>query len=113
MIGRPVVARLPKFMSTASYPVTILGTGSSVPTRVVTNEELSKSVETSHEWIISRTGIRERRVASQDETTSEMGARASSAAIAASGIAASDIDAVIACTMTADMAFPSAACLIQ
>jgi len=100
-------------MSTASYPVTILGTGSSVPTRVVTNEELSKSVETSHEWIISRTGIRERRVASQDETTSEMGARASSAAIAASGIAASDIDAVIACTMTADMAFPSAACLIQ
>ncbi len=100
-------------MSTASYPVTILGTGSSVPLRVVSNEELSRTVDTSDEWIVSRTGIRERRIAQDDETTSEMGARACAAAIAAAGLAPRDIDAVIACTMTPDMPFPSTACLIQ
>ncbi|MGH8020450.1 MAG: beta-ketoacyl-ACP synthase III [Opitutaceae bacterium] len=100
-------------MSTASYPVTILGTGSSVPARIVSNEELSRTVATSDEWIASRTGIRERRIAQDDETTSEMGARAAAAAIAASGITTQDIDAVLACTMTPDMPFPSTACLIQ
>jgi 3-oxoacyl-[acyl-carrier-protein] synthase-3 len=100
-------------MSTASHPVTILGTGSSVPARVVTNEELSRTVDTSHEWIYSRTGITERRIAGADESASEMGARAGRAAIEAAGLAPTDIDAVIACTMTPDMPFPSTACLIQ
>lgn len=100
-------------MSTASHPVTILGTGSSVPTRIVTNDELSAKVNTSDEWIRSRTGIRERRIAGDGESASEMGARAAAAAIDAAQLARSEIDAVVVCTMSADLPFPSTACLIQ
>ncbi len=100
-------------MSTAGFPVTILGTGSHAPANVVTNEALSRSVDTSDEWILSRTGIRERRIALPDEQTSDLAARAGAAAIASAGLSPDDIDAVIVCTMTGDLPFPATACLVQ
>ncbi|MBW7957029.1 MAG: ketoacyl-ACP synthase III [Deltaproteobacteria bacterium] len=90
----------------------IMGTGSYVPEKVLTNRELEGMVETSDEWISTRTGIRERRIAA-GETASEMAAKAAKAALKAAGLAAKDIDLVVVGTVTAEMAFPSVACLIQ
>ena len=100
-------------MSSAPRPVIITGTGSFAPNRVLTNDDLSKLVDTSDEWIFSRTGIRERRIASERETASTMGAEAGRAAIESAGLDISEIDIVIAATITPDMPFPSTACLIQ
>ena len=91
----------------------ILGTGSYAPERVVTNEELSKTVETSDEWIHTRSGIRERRIAGPGETTSDMGAAAARRALEAAGLTAADIDLLVVATVTPDLVMPAAACLIQ
>ena len=93
--------------------VSIIGTGSYVPERVLTNEELAKSVATSDEWITSRTGIKERRLAAEGECTSDLAAKAGLAAMENSGITAEDIDLIIVATVTPDMFFPSTACFVQ
>ena len=91
----------------------IAGTGSYLPEKVVTNDDLAKVVDTSDEWIHSRTGIRERRVAAEGQTTSDLGYQAALKAIEAAGIDASEIDLIVVGTTTPDVVFPSVACLIQ
>ncbi|MEX1117493.1 MAG: beta-ketoacyl-ACP synthase III [Terrimicrobiaceae bacterium] len=93
--------------------VSIVGTGSYVPERVLTNAELEKSVDTTEEWIVTRTGIRERRIAADDEFTSHMGAKAGRRALDQSGITAAEVDLIIVATVTPDTFFPSTACHIQ
>lgn len=90
----------------------VIGTGSHVPEKVLTNRDLEGMVETSDEWISARTGIRERRIA-VGETASQMAAKAARAALKSAGVAAGDIDLVVVGTVTAEMAFPSVACLVQ
>ena len=91
----------------------IIGTGSYAPDRVMTNADLEKLVETSDEWIHSRTGIRERRIAGPEMPTSEMAARAALAAMENAGITAGEIDMIICATVTPDMFFPNTACFVQ
>jgi 3-oxoacyl-[acyl-carrier-protein] synthase-3 len=91
----------------------ILGTGSYLPPNLVSNTKLAERVDTSDEWIVSRTGIQARHLASPDEKTSDLALRAAEAAIAASGIDRLDIDLIIVATTTPDMVFPSTACLLQ
>jgi 3-oxoacyl-[acyl-carrier-protein] synthase-3 len=93
--------------------VSIIGTGSYLPEKILTNEDLSKLVDTSDEWITSRTGIKERRVAAKDEQTSDMGAKAALQAIEQAGIAPTDIDLILVATATPDMLFPATACFVQ
>lgn len=92
--------------------VEILGTGKALPGNKVTNEDLAQIVDTSDEWIQQRTGIRERRI-SLEENTSDLAARAASQAISRSGIKSEDIDLIIVSTMTPDSNMPSTACLVQ
>jgi len=94
-------------------PSRIAGTGRYLPARVLTNEELARRVDTSDEWIRTRTGIRQRHIAAADQTTSDMALHASHAALAAAGIAPADVDVVIVATTTPDMVFPSTACILQ
>ncbi len=89
------------------------GIGSYVPSQVVDNEALSKKVDTSDEWIRSRTGIKQRRIATDKESTSDLAFNAAQNALKDAGLKANDIDLVIVATITPDMAFPSTACLIQ
>jgi 3-oxoacyl-[acyl-carrier-protein] synthase-3 len=91
----------------------IAATGAYLPSRVLTNAELEKMVETSNEWILSRTGIKERRIAAADEFTSDMGARAAEEALRQGGIDPKSIDLIIVATCTPDTTFPSTACHIQ
>ncbi len=84
-----------------------------VPDRVLTNAELSQRLDTSDDWIVTRTGIRERRIGAPGETTSMMGAHAVRRLMAARGLRPEDIDAIIVATVTPDMLFPATACLIQ
>ena len=91
----------------------IISVGSYVPDRVLTNAELEKMVDTSDEWIISRTGIKERRIAADDEFTSDMAARAAMRAMQNGGVTADQIDLIIVATITPDMPFPATACLVQ
>ena len=91
----------------------IIGTGSYLPRNVVTNADLAQRMDTSDEWIRSRTGIRQRYLAEEGETSSSLALEASRAAIASAGIAASDIDLIILATSTPDYIFPSSACLLQ
>ena len=91
----------------------IVGVGSYVPSRILTNVDLEKMVETSNEWIITRTGIRERHIAAENEFTSDMGAKAAQQALNHAGISAEQIDLIITCTITPDMPFPATSCLIQ
>ncbi|MGI9089035.1 MAG: beta-ketoacyl-ACP synthase III [Chthoniobacterales bacterium] len=93
--------------------VSIVGTGSYVPDRVLTNEDLSKIVETNDEWITSRTGIKERRIAAKDEYTSDMAARAALKAMEQAKITADEIDLILVATATPDMIFPATACFVQ
>jgi 3-oxoacyl-[acyl-carrier-protein] synthase-3 len=93
--------------------VSIIGTGSYVPERVMTNAELEKMVDTSDEWITSRTGIKERRIAADDEYTSDLAAKAGLAALENAGITAEEVDLIIVATVTPDMYFPSTACFVQ
>ena len=91
----------------------ILGTGGYLPVRRVSNEDLSKIVDTSDEWITSRTGIKARHIAAQDEQTSDLAVKAAQAALADAGIDAADIDLIIVATSTPDMTFPATACIVQ
>lgn len=91
----------------------IIGTGSYVPERVLTNSDLEKMVETTDEWIFTRTGIKERRLAGETEFTSDMGIQASKRALEFAGLPAEEIDFIIVATLTPDYVFPSTACLIQ
>jgi 3-oxoacyl-[acyl-carrier-protein] synthase III len=91
----------------------ITALGCHVPPRVLTNADLEKMVETTDEWIMQRVGIRERHVAAPDIATSDMAIEAARVALESRGIAANEIDAIIVCTVTPDMFFPSTACLVQ
>src|SRR5471030_1701485 len=91
----------------------IIATGAYLPSRILTNKDLEHMVETTDEWIMSRTGIRERRIAADDEFTSDMGAKAALQALELGGINPQDIDLIIVATCTADTVFPSTACYIQ
>lgn len=91
----------------------ILGLGSYVPEKVVNNKDLEQLVDTSDEWIVTRTGIRERRVAGEGEATSDLATKAAARALADAGIGAEEIDLIIVATVTPDMPFPSTACLVQ
>jgi 3-oxoacyl-[acyl-carrier-protein] synthase III len=91
----------------------IAGTGSYLPERVLTNDDLSKIVDTSDEWIASRTGIRQRHIAAEGETAGDMGYHAAVRAMEAAGVEASEIDLIVVGTTTPDLIFPSTACLIQ
>src|SRR4051812_14416116 len=91
----------------------ITGTGSRLPDRVVTNKELESRVETSDEWIVSRTGIRQRHIAAEGEFTSDLALSAARKALEAAGRSAADIDLIVLATSTPDMVFPSSACLLQ
>ncbi|MEO8333068.1 MAG: beta-ketoacyl-ACP synthase III [Gallionella sp.] len=91
----------------------IIGTGSYLPAKTLTNYDLEKIVETTHDWIVSRSGIHERHIAADNEMTSDLALQASLRAIAAAGIEADDIDLVIVATTTPDHIFPSTACILQ
>jgi len=91
----------------------IIGTGSYLPERVVTNSELEVRIDTSDEWIVSRTGIEARHVASEGEMTSDLALHASRRAMDAANLTAGDIDLIVVATTTPDMVFPSTACILQ
>ena len=93
--------------------VGIIGLGSYVPENVVTNTDLEAKVDTNDQWIVDRTGIRERRIADPQMATSDMSARAAARALQDAGLTAADIDLIIVATATPDMAFPSTACIVQ
>jgi 3-oxoacyl-[acyl-carrier-protein] synthase-3 len=93
--------------------VGIIGVGSYVPEKVLTNFDLEKMVETSDEWIVSRTGIKERRIAADHEASSDLAVRAGERALDDAGLKAEDIDLIIVATITPDMTFPATACLVQ
>jgi 3-oxoacyl-[acyl-carrier-protein] synthase III len=87
--------------------------GTYVPPRLLTNEDLEKMVETSHEWIMERTGIRERHIVDQGTATSDLAVEAAKQALEQRGISAHDLEAILVATVTPDMFFPSTACLVQ
>jgi 3-oxoacyl-[acyl-carrier-protein] synthase III len=91
----------------------ITGVGSYVPAKVLTNADLEKMVDTSDEWITSRTGIKERRVAAKNEFTSDMAVKAAQRAMKMAGVTAEQLDLIIVATITPDMPFPATACLVQ
>ncbi|HYF51955.1 MAG TPA: beta-ketoacyl-ACP synthase III, partial [Planctomycetota bacterium] len=91
----------------------IYGTGAYTPQKVLTNDDFAKTLDTSDEWITTRTGIKERRIASPEEATSDLCLKASQAAIENAGIKAADLDMIIIGTVSPDFPFPSAACVLQ
>ena len=91
----------------------IAGTGRYLPARIITNDELASTVETSDEWIRTRTGIAQRHIAADEEQTSDLALGASLPALEAAGLKASDVDLIIVATTTPDMIFPSTACILQ
>ncbi|MDT3426367.1 3-oxoacyl-[acyl-carrier-protein] synthase-3 [Paenibacillus forsythiae] len=94
-------------------PVGIIGTGKYVPEKILTNSDLEKIVETNDEWIVSRTGIRERHIAAPDEATSDLAYEASIRALASAGLKPEELDLIIVATITPDTIFPSTACVLQ
>ncbi|MBI3986372.1 MAG: ketoacyl-ACP synthase III [Lentisphaerae bacterium] len=99
--------------TSAGQPVGIAGIGAYVPERILTNAELSAMVDTSDEWITTRTGIRERHIARPDQAASDLGAIAATRALESAGVKAEDVDLIVVPTITPDMVFPSTACFIQ
>jgi 3-oxoacyl-[acyl-carrier-protein] synthase III len=99
--------------SSSAIEVCIAGTGSYVPERILTNQELAIMVDTSDEWIVTRTGIRERRIAAADEFTSHMGAHAARRALEQAGMTADELELIIVATITPDTPTPATACHIQ
>lgn len=95
------------------YDVGIVGMGSYVPDRILTNYDLEKMVDTSDEWIVSRTGIKERRICQKDQATSDLAVVAARRALANAGLTPQDIDLIIVATISPDMLFPSTSCLVQ
>ncbi len=102
-----------KIVTQAAINVGIIGVGSYIPDNVLKNSDLEEMVDTSDEWIISRTGIKERRILDEDKATSYMATEAAKEAINDSGLTEKDIDLIIVTTVTPDMAFPSTACIVQ
>lgn len=94
-------------------PVGIVGVGSAVPDRILTNADLERMVDTNDDWIITRTGIRERRITTSEETTSTIAVRAARRALDDAGISPEEVDLILIATVTPDMVFPSTACLVQ
>ncbi|MDX2226111.1 MAG: beta-ketoacyl-ACP synthase III [Verrucomicrobiae bacterium] len=103
----------PRKNSRVGRSVSIAGTGSYVPEKILTNEEISRRVDTSDEWITTRTGIKERRIAAENEFTSDMAAHAATRALAQAGLKAGEVDLIIVATITPDTVFPSTACWVQ
>src|SRR5438309_10983724 len=97
----------------AGRTVSIIGTGSYVPDKILTNADLSRMVNTSDEWITTRTGIKERRIAAKGEDTSDMATKAALKAIEQAKISPKEIDLIIVATATPDMLFPATACFGQ
>jgi 3-oxoacyl-[acyl-carrier-protein] synthase-3 len=95
------------------YPAVVLGTGCSLPEKVLTNQDLEKMVDTSDEWITSRTGIRERRVAGEKEYLSQFATDSGRKALAMAGLEPREVDLIICATVTPDMPIPATACFIQ
>src|SRR5216684_5214583 len=93
--------------------VSIIGTGSYVPEKILTNADLSRMVDTSDEWITTRTGIKERRIAAKDECTSEMATKAALKAMEQANVKPIEIDLILVATATPDMVFPDTACFVQ
>ena len=91
----------------------IVGTGSYLPERVLTNHDLEKMVDTSHDWIVARTGIEERRIAADDECTSDMATIAAKRALDAAGLSADQIDLIVMGTISGDYPWPATACIVQ
>ena len=102
-----------KHVESHGRAVGIAGTGSYLPERVLTNADLEKMVETTDEWILTRTGIRERHIARGDESTSDMAAEAAKRALEMAGLQPADIDLIIVATLSPDMTFPNTACFVQ
>src|SRR6478672_10610951 len=98
--------------ATSNGRVSITGIGSQAPERVMTNDELAQMVDTSDEWIMERTGIRERRVAAPDEAMSDLSLPASLAALEQAGLKASEVDLIVVATVTPDMLFPSTGAIL-
>jgi 3-oxoacyl-[acyl-carrier-protein] synthase-3 len=94
-------------------PARVVGVGKRLPDKVLTNADLERMVETSHQWIVDRTGIHERRIAAEDESASSLGTDAARMALETAGIAATDVDLIICATCSPDNMFPSTASLIQ
>ncbi|WCM63191.1 beta-ketoacyl-ACP synthase III [Paenibacillus polymyxa] len=94
-------------------PVGVIGTGKYVPEKILTNKDLEAIVETSDEWIVSRTGIQERHIAAPEQATSDLAYEAAIKALESAGMTAQDLDLIIVATVTPDMAFPSTACILQ
>lgn len=90
-----------------------MGTGKYVPEKVLTNKDLEKMVDTNDEWIVTRTGMKERRIAAEDQASSDLAYEASLIALKNAGIAPEELDLIIVATITPDMSFPSTACLLQ
>src|SRR5216110_2573940 len=93
--------------------VSIIGTGSYVPKKILTNKDLSRMVDTSDEWITTRTGIKERRIAAKDEQTSDMATKAALKALEQAEVSPKDVDLILVATATPDMLFPATACFVQ
>lgn len=91
----------------------IVGTGSYLPAKIVTNDDLAKRMDTSDEWIRTRTGIRQRHIAEPSQASSDLAAEASRAALASAGVSPADVDLIIVATATPDYIFPSTACIMQ
>src|SRR3954452_14250607 len=96
----------------SNFSAIIAGTGSQLPEKRLTNDDLAKMVETNDEWITQRTGIKERRIASEGETTASLATAASKKAIAAAEIQTSEIELIVCATITPEMVFPSTACFV-
>ncbi len=99
--------------STSTQDVCVAGTGSYVPERILTNEELCRMVDTSEEWIVSRTGIKERRIAAEGEFTSHMASKAALKALEQAGMKAEEIELIVVATITPDTPTPATACHVQ
>jgi 3-oxoacyl-[acyl-carrier-protein] synthase-3 len=95
------------------YRSVVRGVGSYLPARTLTNAELAKQVDTSDEWIVQRTGIRERHIAAEGEKTSDLAVAAAKAALAHAGMSAADIDLIVLATSTPDLTFPATATIVQ
>ena len=96
-----------------NHGVTIAGTGSYLPQKVLTNEDLSKLVDTSDEWIVTRTGIKERRIAAEGEATSHLGTKAAEKALEQAELSAEEVELIIVATITPDTLTPATACYVQ
>ncbi|SHJ95658.1 beta-ketoacyl-ACP synthase III [Paramaledivibacter caminithermalis] len=100
-------------MNSGLRSVGILGTGSCLPENVITNYDLEKIVDTSHDWIVTRTGIHSRRIVDDNTATSDLATKAALKALEAAGVSAKELDLIIVATVTPDMSFPSTACIVQ